>query len=96
MLTPLDSRLHTALRNDSAAQSLLNDLHRQILNRPHPHILAELLAKYVAAAAGRGGVSAATQPPSAQERESTMVTMLSNLARMRHEMLKTVANNLRG
>ena len=33
--------------------------------------------------------------PSAAESNAYLATMLSNLANMRHEMLKTVANNLR-
>jgi hypothetical protein len=30
------------------------------------------------------------------QKQALLTTMLSNLANMRHEMLKTVANNLRG
>ena len=41
--------------------------------------------------------TAATQPRSvSQGSHALMATMLSNLANMRHEMLKAVANNLRG
>ena len=94
MFTALDPRLRGALQNDSAAQHLLNDLHRQILNRPQPLVLPQLLAQYVVAAASRGA-SVPTQPRSPQETEARIGTMLSNLANMKHEMLKAVANNLR-
>ena len=96
MFTALDPRLRGTLQNDSAAQQLLNDLHRQILNRPQPFMLPQLLAQYVAAAAARGAASGSTQPLAPQQAEALMATTISNLANMRHEMLKAVANNLRG
>jgi hypothetical protein len=96
MFTTLDPRFRMALQNDAAAQSLLSDLHRQILSRPHSHVLAQLLAEYVLAAAARGGAAAAPQPRSAQERESLMASVLTNIANMKHEALKAIAQNLRG
>ena len=96
MSIALDPRLRGTLQNDSAAQTLLNDLHRQILSRPQPFILPQLLAQYVAAAVARGAASVSTQPASAQQTDTLMNATMSNLANMRHEMLKAVAQNLRG
>jgi hypothetical protein len=83
MLT-LDPRLRTALRNDIAAQSLLNDLHQQILRRPHPSVLSRLLGEYVATAAARGGAT-----------ESTLFAFLSNLSKSAHDTAKAMIQNLR-
>jgi hypothetical protein len=96
MFTALDPRLRGTLQNDSAAQQLLNDLHRQILNHPQPFILSQLLAQYVAAAVTRGAASVSTRPPAPQQTEALMNSTISNLANMKHEMLKAVAQNLRG
>lgn len=61
-MASLDPRLAAALNDETAAYSMLNELHRQILACRDPNVLSSLLGRYVAIAAARYSLSSELAP----------------------------------
>jgi hypothetical protein len=92
MAIQLDPRAR-ALQNDGAAHSLLSDLHRQILARPHALVLTELLGKYVATAVARS--NAAPGPVQPGDRLSKLTSTISNIMKKAHDDANAIVQNMK-
>lgn len=98
-----DPRFAAAVNDDNSARGLLVDLHQRILNCRDSTTLAQLLGKYVAAAAARQSLLAPITPkiigsitmPSKLQMESRKFTVISNICKTAHDVATSSINNMK-
>ena len=98
----LDPRLAVALSDDGSARTLLADLHQQVLSCRDPRTLAELLGKYVVAAAARQTLPAQqTRLPmrrlttSQSQMDAQRYQTISNISRAAHDAATSSITNIK-